>query len=74
MNMDYCRKCGAELLRGAKFCGECGEEVDVKVNKTWLTIGIILLVMGLTTLFGLLGTIIGLLIAVVAIMIKKVNR
>ena len=72
--MIYCRKCGAELPDCAKFCGECGEEVDAKVNKTGLTIGIILLVIGLTTLMGPLGTIIGLLIAVVAIMVKKVNR
>ena len=25
----YCKKCGAELLEGIKFCSECGEPVSV---------------------------------------------
>ena len=26
----YCKKCGAELLEGIKFCPECGEPVGTK--------------------------------------------
>ena len=32
----YCRKCGFKLMPGMKFCGECGEKVDLSTeqNKT----------------------------------------
>ena len=72
--MAYCRKCGAEMPEDAKFCSKCGTGVEQKVSLAWGFVGLLLLVLGLTTLFGFVGTIIGLLIAVVVLIICVAGR
>lgn len=71
--MAYCRKCGAKLDDNDKCCAECGTEVavPVEVKPGWGTLsgGLILLVIGLTTLFGPVGLVIGLVISLVAVII-----
>lgn len=72
--MAYCRKCGTKLEDGDKFCTECGTEVaiTVEVKPGWgtLIVGLILMVLGLTTLFGPVGTVIGLVISLVGVIIN----
>ena len=65
--MDYCRKCGSEMPKGAKFCPKCGTGVEQNISPVWGFLGLFFMVIGLTTMLGFVGTIIGLLIAVVVI-------
>ena len=32
-----CRKCGAEISEGAKFCENCGAPIEAEVNETPVT-------------------------------------
>lgn len=70
--MEYCRKCGAEMPNGAKFCPKCGTNVEHNISPVWVFLGLFFMVIGLTTMLGFVGTIIGLLIAVV--LIKVVSK
>ena len=72
--MAYCRKCGAEMPDDAKFCPKCGTGVEQKPSWGLLIVGLLLLTIGLTTLFGVVGTIIGLVIDFVAVVIMGVSK
>ena len=72
--MSYCRKCGAEIPDDAKFCQNCGNAVEQKTNLGLGVLGLFLMVLGLTTLFGVVGTVIGLVIAVVVLLINATQK
>ena len=36
-NVQYCSKCGKELLFGARFCGACGSKVEPLIPKDTYT-------------------------------------
>lgn len=76
--MAYCRNCGAKLGDTDKCCAECGTEVTipVEVKPGWGTLsgGLILLVIGLTTLLGPVGLVIGLVISLVSVMINASKK
>lgn len=72
--MVYCRKCGAEISEDAKQCPKCGAETKEKPGCFMLVVGPSLIVLGLTTLFGVVGTIVGLVIAAVVFLIYAVNK
>lgn len=38
--MAYCTNCGAKLIEGSKFCGECGKQVNKTKSKAPVIIGI----------------------------------
>lgn len=72
--MAYCRKCGTEVPEDAKLCSKCGAELAEKPGCFMLAMGPTLIVLGLTTLFGVVGTIVGLVIAAVVFLIYAVNK
>lgn len=72
--MAYCRKCGAEISEEAKYCPKCGAETKDKPGCFMLVVGPTLIVLGLTTLFGIVGTVVGLAIAFVMILIYATQK
>lgn len=72
--MAYCRKCGAEMPDTAKFCKKCCTEVEKKTSWGWGIAGLILVVIGLTMMFGLGGTIAGLAIAAVVLLLCATQK
>lgn len=72
--MAYCRKCGTELSEEAKQCPKCGAETKEKPGCFMLAIGPLLVVLGLTVLFGWIGTIIGLVIAVILLLVYSTQK
>lgn len=72
--MAYCKKCGTELPEDAKHCPQCGTETVEKPGCFMMAVGPLLIVMGLTTLFGVFGLIAGLAIAAVIFFIGAVTK
>lgn len=59
---------------GAKFCQKCGTGVEQKPGCGMLIAALLLITIGLTTLFGVIGTIIGLVIDFVIVMIEVTSK
>ncbi|KXB05010.1 hypothetical protein AKJ50_01800 [candidate division MSBL1 archaeon SCGC-AAA382A13] len=42
----YCRECGTETDRDAKFCSECGARMKVEVSDLWYLVSVFLAIVG----------------------------